>query len=77
MDSTLDNILDDRLCTCNLSFSTIFRVFISTRGNTSSFLAPLQENEVFNIKIYFESIRLSIFTFIFIPHLLFCFFVGS
>jgi hypothetical protein len=35
VDSTPDNILDDMLCACNQSFSVIFRVIISTRGNKS------------------------------------------
>jgi hypothetical protein len=77
VDSKPDNILDDRLCACNRSFSVVFRVIIITHGNTSSFLAPLPGNGVCNIKFYFKSIRLSIFIFIFTSHLLFCFFVGS
>jgi hypothetical protein len=30
VDSTPDNILNDRLCACNPSFNVVFRVFIST-----------------------------------------------
>jgi hypothetical protein len=37
MDSTSDNILNDKLYAYKLSFSVVFRVFINTRRNMSKF----------------------------------------
>jgi hypothetical protein len=50
VDSTPDNILDDRLCAYDRSFSVVFRVIISTRGNTSTL-----HREVTFIVLYLEN----------------------